>query len=474
MQFPFVGPCYQHRSPNASAQRCVNLYVENIEVDEDKRQILVGTPGKELVCTLPTSPVRAQWTTSQGRSFAVGGNRFYELFANGSYIDRGGLSTSSGVVSIADNGLQMMLVDGPYGYILTLATNLYQAITDPDFPGATKVVFQDGYFIFNSPNTGRFYITALYDGFNVNSLDFATAEGSPDDIITLLSDHRNIWLFGKGRSIEIYFNSGNATFPFERIQGAFMELGCAAKDAAVKLDNTVYWIGADENGHGIIYKAENFSPVRISTHAIEYAIQRYSTIADAVAYTYQQEGHAFCVFSFPSGNATWVYDAATGLWHERAYLNNGVLERDRANNHQFAFGEHWVGDWESGNIYRLSLDYYTDNLQEIKRIRACRHLSGDGKNIFYHGLQILLEAGVGLDGIQQGTDPQGMLRISRDGGHVFSTEKTAPLGKIGNYIARCDYNRLGCGRDTVFEWSITDPVKVVITGAVLRATAGEA
>jgi hypothetical protein len=473
MNFPFVGPAYLHRSVNVAAQRCINLYPEVVEQnEEDRRLVLIGAPGKRLTYTLPIGPIRAQWVCTNGRSFAVAGYKLYEVFANASYSERGTLSSSTGVVSIADNGLQMMLVDGPQGYILTLATNLFQTITDPDFPGADTVAFQDGYFIFNSPNTGRFYITALYDGFNINALDFTTAEGSPDNIIALLSDHRNIWLFGTN-SVEIYFNSGNATFPFERIQGAFIESGCAAKYAIAKLDNTIYWIGNDDKGQGVIYKAQNFSPVRISTHAIEFALQNYSRIDDAIAYTYQQEGHAFCVFVFPSGNATWVYDAATSLWHERGFFNNGVLERDRANNQAFAFGKHLVGDWENGNIYELDLDYYTDNTTAIKRLRACKHLSSNGMNIFYSNLQILLETGVGLDGIQQGTDPKAQLRISRDGGHTFSAEKYATMGKIGDYTARCDYNRLGRGKDTVFEWSTSEPVKVVITGALLRATVGE-
>lgn len=474
MSFPFVGPCYEHRSLTVSAQRLVNLYTENVESPtEETRVILIGTPGKVLFCTLPTLPIRAEWVCqANGRAFSVGGNTLYELFSDGTYVSRGTLNSSVGVVSIADNGLQMMLVDGTYGYILTLGTNLLQSITDLDFPGADMVVFQDGYFIFNSPNTGRFYITALYDGFDINGLDFATAEGAPDNIVGLVSDHRNIWLAGSS-TFQIYFDSGAASFPFEDIRAAFIETGCAAKFSLAKLDNSVYWIGKDDKGQGVVYKAQNFSPVRISTHAIEFALQSYGDISDAIAYTYQEEGHSFYCLSFPTGNATWVYDAATASWHERTYLNNGLLSRDRAASHMFAFNKHLVGDWENGNIYQSSLNVYTDNLLPIKRLRTCPHITKDGVRIFYHELQVFLETGMGLDGVQQGTDPVSALRVSRDGGHTFSPERTSPLGKIGQYKARCQFNRLGSARDGVFEWSTTEPVKIVITGATLRATAGE-
>lgn len=473
MKFPFVGSAYKHRSVTVAAQRLVNMYIENVESpNEETRQVLIGTPGKLLFCTLPTSPMRGEWVVQvSGRAFAAAGNALYEIFADGTYSARGTLNTSTGIVSMADNGLQLMLVDGLYGYILTLATNVFAQITDVDFPGADTVCFQDGYFIFNSPNTGKFYITALYDGSSVNRLDVGTAEGTPDNIICLLNDHRFIWLFGTA-STEVYFDSGNNSFPFDRVQNAYMEIGCAAKFSAAKLDNSVYWLGQDDKGRGLVYKAQNFSPIRISTHAIEFAIQSYSDISDAIAYTYQEEGHAYYVLSFPTGNATWVYDASTGEWFERAYLNNGSMGRDLGSFHMFAFGKHLIGDYRNGNIYQSSLDVYTDNGAPIKRLRACQHLTNAGKFSFYSQFQVSLEMGQGLDGGVNGSDPVGVLRISRDGGHTFSPEKSATLGKIGEYTARCQYNRLGRARDAVFEWSTTEPIKIVITGANLDAVAG--
>jgi hypothetical protein len=108
------------------------------------------------------------------------------------------------------------------------------------------------------------------------------------------------------------------TSPLQRIQGAFNELGCAAPYSVAKMDNGLFWLGRDRRGEGIVYRANGYSGVRISTHAVEWQIQQYADMSDAIAYTYQQDGHSFYVLVFPSANTTWVYDAATQAWHERA------------------------------------------------------------------------------------------------------------------------------------------------------------
>ena len=475
MDFPFIGPAYLHRSANVAAQRCVNLYPEIVEVQNEKtRIVLLGSPGKSLFCTLPKSPIRAEWLASNGRAFAVAGDSLYELFSSGAYSLIGSLSSTTGRVSIADNGLQMMMVDGVHGYILTFSTNIYAQITDPDFPGADLVGFLDGYFIFNIPNTGRFGITALYDGFDINSLDIATAEGSPDNLVSLIVDHRKVWLLGT-QSGEIFFNSGNSSFPIERIQGAFMETGCAAKFSVAKLDNSIFWLGADDKGAGIVYRAQNYEPLIISTRAIEQAIRTYSDISDATAYVYQEEGHYFYVLNFPTGNATWVYDVSTQMWHERAYLNiDGSLSRDRAENHVYAFGQHLVGDCNSGNIYISSVTIYSDYDRPLKAIRSSPHSTGPDMNgVFYKMFELGIDAGVGLDGVQQGDDPQVMLRWSNDGGNSWSTYKNRALGRIGEFTKRLRWNRLGWSRDRVFEVSITDPAPRVLMSATVLAEAQE-
>jgi hypothetical protein len=402
----------------------------------------------------------------------VSGNKLYTVTSGMVATERGTLTTSSGPVSMADNGTTFVVVDGTVNaYKVVLATLAFSAITFPSdiggvtFAGVDTVAFQDGYFLMNLKGTGKFFITGLNDT-TIDPLDFATAEGSPDLLLGLLCDHREVWLFGVG-SIEVFYNSGNADFPFERMQGAFIEKGIAAIFSFEKVEDTVFWLGRDRAGQGIVYKAQGYQPQPISTRAVELAIQSYGDISDATAYTYQQNGHTYYVLNFPSANTTWVYDITTGLWHERVYTYQGEFQRHRANNHVFAFGMHLVGDYENGKLYELSTSTYSDDGAPISRQRVTPHVTSELARLFYHKFQLDLEMGVGLDGAGQGTDPQVMLRYSDDGGHSWSNEKWASIGKIGERTKRAIWRRLGQSRDRVFEITITDPVKVVMIGADL-------
>lgn len=469
MNIPFVGPAYTARSTNVDAQRCINLYAEVNAPGAKSVLALYGTPGMLLWATLNSlGPVRGMHV-AQGYLYAVAGATLYKVNSAAQVTTVGALLTSSGKVSMDDNGTQLMLVDGTYGYIVTLATADFALITDADFPGADVVYFEDGYFIFNVPGTGQFMITALYDGTSVDSLDIATAEGSPDDTVSLIVDHREVWLFGE-LSTEVWFNSGDSDFPFERMQGAFIEQGCAAKHSPAKLDNSVFWLGKDDKGQGIVWKANGYSPARISTHAIEEAIRGYSDISDAIGFTYEQSGHGFYVLTFPTGNATWVYDASSQLWHERQYRdpNLGTSGRHRANCFAFFAGKRLIGDSQSGKIYEWALDTYTDDSNPILRKRAAQHIHEEENRLRHNALEIDFERGVGLV-TGQGSDPQAMLRWSDDGGHTWSNEHWTTIGAIGRTKTRARWPRLGVSRDRVYEVSVTDPVKVVIIGANLDA-----
>ena len=290
----------------------------------------------------------------------------------------------------------------------------------------------------------------------------------------LIIDHREVWLFGTN-SVEVWYNAGLLDFPLQRVQGAFNEIGCAAPYSIAKMDNGIFWLGKDARGQGLVYRANGYTGQRISTHAVEWQIQQYGTMEDAVAYTYQQDGHSFYVLIFPSANTTWVYDVATQAWHERAGWKNGNWTRHRSNCQVFWNNMTVVGDYEDGRIYAFDLDYYKDDDQVQRWYRTWRALPTDQNNLnrtAQHSLQLDCETGVGVNN-GQGDDPECMLRWSDDGGHTWSYEHWKKMGKIGQYGYRTIWRRLGMTvkiRDRVYEVSGTDPVKLAIMGAELYVT----
>lgn len=470
--FPFVSGSYQARSPTFDNQRTVNLYPEASGSGTSKSiAMLIGTPGLRLWATLSDFPVRGELRINATTAIVVAGGTVYRVTNGAVATSIGTILTGITPVSMASNGLVVMLVTGGFGYIINLTSFAVSQITDPEFLGADKVDFLDGYFVFNKPNTQQFQITGLYTP-DIDPLDFASAEGSPDLLISLLVDHRELWLFGE-TSTEVFFNSGNPDFPFERIQGAFIEQGCAAKNSVAKMDNTVIWLTSDERGYGTVQKAVGYTPKRISDHALEFAIASYPRIDDAVGYSYQQEGHVFYMLNFPAANATWCYDAATELWHQRAWRNplTGNLERHRSNCQMAFAGENIVGDWESGKLYVLDLDVYTDDGGILPSIRQCPHIATGNAWQFFWKLWIDMQTGVGL-AVGQGSDPQLLFEWSDDGGQSFPNAMTVSIGKIGERKARANFRRLGKSRDRVWRATITDPVKRIFIDAGVEFTVG--
>lgn len=472
--FPFVGGAYTARSRLFDAQRCVNLYPEVSESGTSRSvSMLVGTPGLVPWLLLPVSGgVRGMLALSRTQAIAVAGDSVFRVLATGSAERLGSIEPGTAPVSLASNGSTVMIAAGSTGYWVDIESGLVTRITAAAFEGAARCGFLDGYFVWTKPDSsGQFQAAALY-GTEIDALDFATAEGAPDALVSQLVDHRELWLFGE-TTTEVWFNAGATDFPFERIQGAFIEHGCAARDSVEKLDNTVYWLASDDRGQGLVLRAAGYQPQRISTHAVEHAIGQYSRIDDAVAFAYQQEGHSFYVLSFPSGDATWVYDAATNLWHERAWRDDyNRLHRIRPQCQMAFAGSTIVGDWETGQLYRYSLDAFDDAGRPLPAIRQCPHIGEQrGRLQFFGSLQVDFETGVGLP-TGQGSDPQAMLQWSDDGGATWSNEVRASMGKIGERRARVRWRRLGKSRDRIFRVTVTDPVKRAIVGASLTASVG--
>ena len=400
MKTPILGSAYVARSINAADARMVNLFPEIVPEAGKEPGFLNRAPGLEFLQTVGTGPIRALWAhqTNGSDFYVVSGQEVFKLTSLTATPQFLGNVSGTGPVSIADNGTQLFFACNGPSFIYNEVTNVFAQITDPDFAGAVTVAYLDGYFVFNQPNSQFIWVTQLLDGTSVDPLDFASAEGSPDGVVGIIADHRELWVFGTD-SVEVWYDSGAADFPLQRIQGAFNEIGCVSAYSIAKLDNGLFWLGTDARGQGIVYRANGYTGVRVSTHAVEYAIAQYGNISDAISYTYQQEGHAFYVLTFPSANATWVYDVSTQAWHERAGFDNGEFTRHRSNCQCNFAGNTVVGDFQTGNIYSLNLDTYADNGEIQKWLRSWRALPTGQNNLkrtAQHSLQLDCESGVGL------------------------------------------------------------------------------
>lgn len=468
----FVGPTYQMDAVSFDCQRSVNLFPIFSETGTSKSvSALRLTAGLEAFSSVGGGPIRG-CIEADGRSFWVSGDTFYEVDADGTSTGRGTLLTATSRCTLNYNGTQVMIIDGAYGYIFTLATNAFTQILDVDFPfPAAYGTYQDNYFIVTKGGSAEYYISAIGDGLSWDVLDFVSVESSPDDLVCVISDGTNLWALGR-TTVEVFTNTGAAAFPFERIPGAVIQSGCAAPFTAIIYDNALTWLGQDDRGGSIVWRANGYSAQRISTQAIEKKIATSSNPVESYAYTYFEQGHAFYCLQVKGLDTTLCADAATGnMWHEKSYRNSVTNEDEqhRASCHVYFNNRNLVGDRELGIVYNQSLYIYSDNGDEIIRVRISPHQQDEKRLITFSVFELDVQAGNALQ-TGQGSNPMIMMRYSDDGGETWSNERWKSIGKVGKYGQRARWTRCGSARDRVWWVSFSDPCFTQINAAYLNAT----
>lgn len=345
--------------------------------------------------------------------------------------------------------------------------------SDGAFEGGGTVDITDNYFVYNKPDSQIWAASDLLSPIT-NPLSFASKDGSPDDLVAIIVDRREVYLLGE-MSSEVWIDSGGVPFPFTRIPGTSTQQGIAARWSCARMGNSFAYVSRNNRGEAMIVRMNGYFPERISTHAVENTLVGQN-VSTALAWTYQLEGHEVYVVTFPDigdNGITWAYDNTTGAWHKWLYTNNqGEYERHRGNCCAFFAQKVLVGDYQNGKVYALDLTFYTDDGQMIRRVRRAPHITSDLQRQYFHELQIQFQPGVGLD-LGTGENPQAMLRWSNDGGSTWSNEHWTTIGKEGHYKNRAIWRRLGWSRDRIFEVVVTDPVKAVIVSANLKAESGD-
>ena len=351
--------------------------------------------------------------------------------------------------------------------------------SDGAFQGASAVDIVDNYFVYNRPSTQQWAASNLLSPITYG-LSYASKFTGPDNLVSLVCDHGQVYLLGE-QTTEVWADQGTFPFAFQRIPGSSSQHGLAAQFSIARLGNSFAYVAKNNRGQAEIVIMNGYFPQRISTHAVENTLVNQD-ISDAIAYTYQLEGHECYVVTFPSLDITWVYDIATQLWHKWLWTDNqNNYHRHRSNCSAFFQNVVLVGDYQNGQIYKLDPNNYTDDGNTIRRLRRCPHLTTDLQRQYFDELQIQFQPGVGLQGITDpplntettGANPQAMLRWSSDGGSTWSNEHWSAIGKVGKYRNRIIWRRLGYARDRIYEVVVTDPIFACIVSANLKASAGE-
>jgi len=302
----------------------------------------------------------------------VAGNHFYEIFPNHTYTDYGATLADDGQpVWFCTNGTaghQVAFASGNFGYIFDLVANTLTLITDPFFPFPCSMMgFVDGYFLALKTGTNIFQWSALEDGLTWDGLDVAQLNQSSDVIQTLIPVHGQVWLLGTKTSV-VWSDTGGTTI-FAPIPGSLIQQGTIAAFSAWDGDNALFWLGGSDQGQAVVFRGTGVGavPQRISTYAVEYALNNAPRLSDAIGWGYQENGHTFYVLYVPMLPTTWVYDISMNAWHERCLWDPVQMTDipDVGRCHTFCFGRHLVGDRQSNAIYVQDFNLATATIVEM-------------------------------------------------------------------------------------------------------------
>jgi hypothetical protein len=457
-----AGPTYSLRS-GADVQRVVGWMPVQVESGTGKGgavAYLKQQPGLRKLATV-SGPIRGL-CVARDKLYAVGGETLYMIGSDWSASSRGTVGLTSSLAEMAVNNTQLCIAQGETGFVLDLDTNVLTQLTSDEWRGSNRAELLDGYGVFAEPDSQQFYLTAIQDFTVFDALDFASAEGSTGKIKGHLIKHRELLIF-KDNSAEVWYDSGAADFALSRNDGANIECGLSATYSLRKVDGRAFWLGREHNGAAVVYMMATYTPQRVSSHALEEQLSALDDLSGATAWTYQQEGLVFYVLNVPGLSTTWVYEVASGIWHERAEWVDGDYRPWRATCHAYVYGKHVVGDAD-GNLYELDPELGNNDGDPLIRDRITPHAALSSLAVRRFGpLQIDCTVARGVPA----QDPKLMLRYSNDGGRNWGNWRYLSLGKIGETKTRARATMLGSARDRVWQIRVTDDVQCDLISAVV-------
>jgi hypothetical protein len=328
------------------------------------------------------------------------------------------------------------------------------------------VAYQDGYFIavVNAPVTttapkyNAFYISALNDPTSWSALDFEDAEYKPDVIENIVSFHRNLFVFGN-ESYEVYENTGNPDFPFERIPGGVFDIGCASGRSVCVCGDELYFLSSV----GDVRRIVGYDTEIVSSPALENIIDD-ATTSDVIGWYMAVENARFYVMSFPTSGFSYALNTKTGLWSK--YMSG----TDGATNHPAVFCiKNICGLNASGSVGLISDTYSYEQAGDGTKAAQYREvqtqvLDANRETMFMGSLEVWAKEAVGSTTV----NPTLSVAWSDDMGTTWSTARSMPLGLSTGVGAQLRTHRLGSSKNRIFKFTSSNIYELQLYGGYIE------
>ena len=449
-----TGGTYKHQSRPLSAQLTRNFWPQ-LQQDGSAKSpyILTSFPGKKLFGTSVGFRDRGM-LEHKSILYKVTDTTLYSVDSAGTHTT---LGTIPGVAHTIMAGIGNSVVIITEGVAYEWTGSVLNTGTDIDFETPQSCAHLNNQMLYDGDG-GRFVSSNVGAPLALNSLNYATAESNADDIVRVYVHDQTAYMLGEVTT-EPWWNSGVGQPPFDRIENAISQVGLGALHSVASTKDWFYFVGHDNQ----VYRANGSNIQPVFTNALAREIAKFATIADAKGVAYNLEGQWMYEVTFPTADRTFCHPENGETFELSSGTDGG---KNIASSHAFVFGKNLIGDSNSGNIYELDSETFTDNGDIIVRTRDTGSIHGEllgaaGKSIEMNRFELVMETGVGLLS-GQGQDPKIVLSFSDDGGRTFSTVGAGTVGKLGQYQHKIEWFALGSFYERVIRLQISDPIYVSI------------
>ena len=478
---PIVGGLAISRNVQVNNQATVN-FMQAVKGQGAKHQFVLETPaGLVQRSVLGDGPIRSsRMVNSNIRGsndlYGVYGTKLMAQTVLSGDAEIGTLNSNPGRVNMARGRTAIMMVDGAEGYSYDGTT--FGQITDPDFPDSgstpaaapTHCVYLDGFFIVNDANSDSFYISAVEDPTDWNALDFDAASVAPDNALAMAATESLLWIIGD-ETAQAYYNSGNPDFPYEIVLSATQEVGILAPQSIAESDDGIFYLATTPEGGRFVYQISGQSGRVITEDEQEDFLETVTDPTDAYGFIYKQAGKSFYVLqlsanggSDPRTSSTLIYNIKARAWETRELLDGTAW---RIGGHGILAGKNIGGSRLQAQSFEFDLNTFTDAGQEMIRRRRTQIIHTNNYEIDFWSLVLDVTTATT---ISPSDDPLIKMRYSNDGGQTWSSWLFESLGRIGETQHRVKWDKLGAGRNRVFEFECSESINLTIQGGYAEIT----
>lgn len=328
---------------------------------------------------------------------------------------------------------------------------------DPNLPLVNSVTFLGGYFLFTT-ESGVIWASDL-NTTTVNPLSFATAEANPDGLLRGVVSGQQFFACGQ-KTIEVWQNAGTQPFPLSLVHviptGLYGPWAIAGFEDG--WDQPLIFVASD----GTVRQMNGYSPVVISTPAVERSIASVNDRNTVEAAVYTFKGAAFWSVSGPG--FTWDYNLRTGGWHERESVG---LTRWRAGTIS-RFGDNWIAADTQGSYLQRLGDYAHEDDQAL--VWGADSVPAKSFPTRARVASAAFDFQLGTGNVS-GSDPQVMISWCLDGAN-YGNPVQRSLGLQGRYVGPVRVNNLGLAthHGVRLRWRISDEIETSFAGATMEGS----